>query len=133
MIVSKRSWADACGRREGSVEEERPVPLCHHLCHALCHPACHHLCQPHATLPGTLPATFRATLHDILTAKSSGGDGCEHSVDEATAEEEIDTGNRGLMIEFIEGKGSDLKLLAEESGTGVRTKGNDCSSEGRAV
>lgn len=46
--------------------------------------------------------------------ESSGDDGCRHSVDEATAEEEIDIRSRCSTIEFNEGKGSNQKYLVRK-------------------
>lgn len=78
-----------------------------------------------ATLAATLPATFTAifavtlavTLAATLAATPAKGPnpqettGADSTVDEATAEEEIDIRNRCLAIEFNEGKGSNLKYL----------------------
>lgn len=86
-----------------------------------------------ATLAATLPATFTATFTAIfavtftvtfavtlaatLAATPAKGPnpqettGADSTVDEATAEEEIDIRNRCLAIEFNEGKGSNLKYL----------------------
>lgn len=61
--------------------------------------------------PWLLPSLPPELSPSCRRPESSGDDGCEHSVDEATAEEEIDIRSRCSAIEFNEGKGSNQKYL----------------------